>query len=353
MYSQGFRASMLFRDWCWLSHAWGSNCSKVWGGKVLITPKVLWISSPESSTTPLHRPSPERFLQLEGASGGCYFHTFTWAKWSTSSRATNLNISQTIHYTISKDWVYFKQAVHLFSMFRPCQSLLWNHTISAKHYQAVPSLERPWPRSWFGLESLIHGASLWQELEAPPSRIQRIPSPWMIAPPNVEKNVPMRSQTLPHSEPKHKSTVTCSMSCQQMPTVWMAELHTATILTSTSQQQWKISTQPKGPPLAHSKWHAIENPKSEWCKPQRHPKSARSLHLTDCPWCLHVLGGFAMHFAMLEMLVTSRRAPQQPLSISSIFAPLSRGGGKCSLHYSSVVWTFCKKPPTPVYQLTQ
>ena len=84
--------------------------------------------------------------------------------------------------------------------------------------------------------------------------------------------------------------------------------HTATILTSTSQQQWKISTQPKGPPLAHSKWHAIENPKSEWCKPQRHPKSARSLHLTDCPWCLHVLGGFAMHFAMIEMLVTSRTA---------------------------------------------
>lgn len=96
-----------------------------------------------------------------------------------------------------------------------------------------------------------------------------------------------------------------------------------------------MSTQPKGPPLAHSKWHAIENPKSEWCKPQRHPKSARSLHLTDCPWCLHVRGGFVKHFCHAWDACDIEESPQQSLSVSSIFTPLSRGGGKCSLY---IIW---------------
>ena len=111
----------------------------------------------------------------------------------------------------------------------------------------------------------------------------------------------------------------------------------------------QASTQPKGPPLAHSKWHAIENPKSEWCKPQRHPKSARSLHLTDRPWCLHAFatschyptvgspGGIFMHFCDARDACDIEESPQQSLSVSSIITPLSRGGGKCSLHYSSAV----------------
>ncbi len=158
--------------------------------------------------------------------------------------------------------------------------------------------------------------------------------------------------------------------------------HTGTIQTSTSQQWWKKScfiqfpktilrsqgsTQPKGPPLAHSKWHAIENPKSEWCKPQRHPKSARSLHLTDCPWCLHAFatschyptvgspGGIFMHFCYARDACDIEESPQQSLSVSSIITPLSRGGGKCSLNYSSAVaWDldFLKKTiPVRIYNL--
>ena len=50
---------MLFNDRSCDSHASGISGSKVWGGKVLMTPKVLRISSPESSTTPQHRSSPE------------------------------------------------------------------------------------------------------------------------------------------------------------------------------------------------------------------------------------------------------------------------------------------------------
>ena len=50
---------MLFNDGSCDSHASGISGSKVWGGKVLMTPKVLRISSPESSTTPQHRSSPE------------------------------------------------------------------------------------------------------------------------------------------------------------------------------------------------------------------------------------------------------------------------------------------------------